>query len=67
MCPLFILASILFKGRLLAVDVSDLRLPANKLDTDSYIRNDEKTKGYNLLHLDAMYDLMQHIYVDASV
>lgn len=59
---------ILFNGyRLFAVDGSDLRLPANKADTDSYIRNDEKTKGYNLLHLDAMYDLMQHIYVDASI
>ncbi len=51
---------ILFKGyRLLAVDGSDIRLPKNK--------NDENTKGYNLLHLNAMYDLMQHIYVDASV
>lgn len=59
---------ILFKGyRLLAVDGSDLRLPVNKSDTDSYISNDDKTKGYNLLHLDAMYDLMQHIYVDASI
>lgn len=48
---------ILFNGyQLLAVDGSDLTLPANKLDTDSYIRNDEKTKGYNLLYLDAIYD-----------
>lgn len=42
-------------------------MPANKTDTDSFIRNDDDTKGYNLVHLDAMYDLMQHIYVDASV
>ncbi len=59
---------ILFKGyRLLAVDGSDIRLPQNKNDDNSYIKNDESTKGYNLLHLDAMYDLMQHIYVDASI
>lgn len=57
-----------FKGyRLLAVDGSDLRLPTNSSDFNSYIRNDDKTKGYNLLHLDAMYDLLQHIYVDASI
>jgi hypothetical protein len=59
---------ILFKGyRLLAVDGSDIRLPKNKDDENSHIKNDENTKGYNLLHLDAMYDLMQHIYVDASI
>ena len=59
---------ILFKGyRLLAVDGSDIRLPKNKDDENSHIKNDENTKGYNLLHLDAMYDLIQHIYVDASI
>lgn len=58
----------IFKGyRLLAVDESDIRLPKNKNDNNSHIKNDENTKGYNLLHLDAMYDLMQHIYVDASI
>ena len=59
---------VLFKGyRLMAVDGSDLRLPVNPNDKYSFIRNDENTKGYNLLHLDAMYDLLQHIYVEASV
>ena len=46
----------LYKGyRLLAVDGSDIRLPKNENDNNSYIRNDDNTKGYNLLHLDAMY------------
>lgn len=59
---------VLFKGyRLMAVDGSDLRLPLNPNDKYSFIRNDENTKGYNLLHLDAMYDLLQHIYLEASV
>lgn len=59
---------VVFKGyRLMAVDGSDLRLPLNSNDENSFIRNDENTKGYNLLHLDAMYDLLQHIYVEASV
>jgi len=59
---------ILFKGyRLLAVDGSDIRLSKNKNDDNSHIKNADNTKGYNLLHLDAMYDLMQHNYVDASI
>lgn len=59
---------LLFQGyRLFAVDGSDLRLPTNKTDSFSFIRNDEESKGYNLLHLDTIYDLLQHTYVDASI
>ena len=58
----------LYNGyRLLAIDGSDLRLPSDKRESFSYIRNDETTKGYNLLHLDALYDVLQHVYVDASI
>lgn len=58
----------LYNGyRLLAIDGSDLRLPSNKRESFSYIRNDEITKGYNLLHLDALYDVLQHVYIDASI
>lgn len=53
--------------RLLAVDGSDLRLPSNSNDGFSSIRNSEDSKNYNLVHLDAMYDLMGKVYVDASV
>ena len=53
--------------RLLAVDGSDLRLPSNLNDEFSSIRNSEDSKNYNLVHLDAMYDLMGKVYVDASV
>lgn len=57
-----------FNGyRLFAVDGSDLRLSTNKTDAFSFIKNDEETKGYNLLHLDILYDLLQHIYIDASI
>ena len=59
---------LLFHGyRLFAVDGSDLRLPTNKTDSFSFIRNDEESKGYNLLHLDTIYDLLQHTYIDASI
>lgn len=58
----------LYNGyRLLAIDGSDLRLPPDKRESFSYIQNDETTKGYNLLHLDALYDVLQHVYVDASI
>lgn len=59
---------LLFNGyRLFAVDGSDLRLPTNKIDNFSFIKNDNETKGYNLLHLDTLYDLLQHVYIDASI
>lgn len=58
----------LYKGyRLLAIDGSDLRLPSDKREHFSYIQNSEDTKGYNLIHLDALYDVLQHIFLDASI
>lgn len=59
---------LLFNGyRLFAIDGSDLRLPTNKTDPFSFIKNDDETKGYNLLHLDTLYDLLQHVYIDVSI
>lgn len=58
----------LFKGyRLLAVDGSDLHTPTNKNEQDSYYAGTNGQKPYNLLHLNAMYDLMSNIYVDALI
>ena len=51
--------------RLLAADGSDFLLAANPDDPDSFFPGTEEQKSYNLLHLNALYDLMQHIYVDA--
>lgn len=53
--------------RLLAVDGSDLRLPTNSDDSFSLIQNEEGGKHYNLVHLNAMYDLVNHTYVDAAI
>lgn len=53
--------------RLLAVDGSDLRLPTNSKDSFSLIQNEEGGKHYNLVHLNAMYDLVNHTYVDAAI
>lgn len=56
----------LYKGlRLLAVDGSDLKIATNSQDPDSYYPGANGQKPYNLLHLNALYDLEQHIYLDA--
>lgn len=58
----------LYKGyRLLAVDGSDLHVPTNPKETRSYYPSTNGQKHYNLLHLNAMYDLVNHMYTDALV
>ena len=57
-----------YKGyRLFAVDGSDLQIAANSQDTDSFYPGANGQKPYSLLHINAMYDLLQHIYVDAII
>ena len=56
----------LYKGlRLLAADGSDIHIPTNPHDPDSYYSGANGQKPYNLFHLNAMYDLLQKTYVDA--
>jgi hypothetical protein len=52
--------------RLLAVDGSDLRIARDPNNTDTYFMN-QNERGYNLLHLNAMYDLCNKLYVDALI
>lgn len=60
--------SALYKGyRLLAVDGSDIHIPSNKNDSDSFYPVVNGKKSYNLLHLNAMYDLCANIYSDAVI
>lgn len=47
--------------RLLAVDVSDLRLPSNP-DVFSAVKNAENGGNYNLVHLNVMFDILNKIY-----
>lgn len=57
----------LFNGyRLLAVDGSDIRTPTNPNDPDSYYKQKD-SKPYSLYHLNALYDLRSHTYLDAIV
>ncbi len=63
-----IVENMLYHGLwLLAVDGSDLQIAANPNDPDSFFPGVDGHKAYNLLHINAMYDLLQHIYVDAIV
>ena len=55
-----------YKGlRLIAADGSDIHIPTNPNDQESYFPPKENLGAFNLLHLDAMYDLLQHTYTDA--
>ena len=53
--------------RLLAVDGSDIQIPANSQDPDSFFPGTNGQKPYNLLHINTMYDLIQNVYIDACV
>ena len=58
----------LYKGyRLLAVDGTDLQFTANPNDPLSYFPGTEKQMHYSFLHLNAVYDLNSHCYLDAVV
>ena len=57
-----------YKGfRLIAADGSDFRTPSDPSDPDSYFSGTSIQSPYNLLHLDAMYDLLQHTYTDVTL
>ena len=59
---------LLYKGyRLFAADGSDIQTPTNPKEKDSFFPGSSTQKSYNLLHLDALYDLLGHTYVDAEV
>ncbi|UZQ48916.1 IS4 family transposase [Clostridium kluyveri] len=53
--------------RILAVDGSDIQIATNPNDKASYFPGSNGQKSYNLLHLNALYDLNQHIYSDAII
>lgn len=58
----------LFKGyRLLAVDGTKLHTPTNPDETASFYEGANGQKPYNLIHLNALYDLNRRIYIDAII
>ena len=53
--------------KILAVDGSDIPIPTNPKDKASYFPGTNGQRPYNLLHLNALYSLEQHIYVDTII
>lgn len=53
--------------RLIAVDGSDLLIPHDPSNKQTYFQSIPNTKGFNLLHLNVMYDLCNKVYIDACV
>ena len=57
-----------YKGyRLLACDGSDLNIARNSKDTGTYFQSVPTDKGFNQLHLNALYDLREKRYTDAVI
>lgn len=58
----------LFKGyRLLAVDGSDICMCGDKNDKESYFKPKNSNKDYGLLHVNALYDLINKNYIDVII
>jgi hypothetical protein len=53
--------------RLLAVDGSDIQIATNPNDETSYFPGSNGRKPYNLLHLNALYDIKHQVYLDAKI
>ena len=53
--------------RLLAIDGSDIQIATNPNDEDTYFTGVNGQKPYSLIHLNALYDLEQHIYIDSRI
>lgn len=59
--------ALLYKGyRLLAADGSDIQIPTNPQHPTSYFPGANEQSPYNLLHINALYDLLQHTYLDVT-
>lgn len=55
-----------FKGyRVLACDGSRFNIARNPADSGTYVLANPKSVGCNQVHLNALYDLLNHYYVDA--
>lgn len=58
----------LFRGyRLLACDGSDLCIAHNPQDETTYFQSTPGSKGFNQMHLNALYDFLSRTYVDAII
>lgn len=58
----------IFKGyQLIAVDGSDLNIPLDSNDLDTYHTNGDIKKGTSLFHINAAYDILNSRYIDLII
>lgn len=50
-----------------AADGSDICIPRNPMDTETSIQPQTDVKSYNLIHINALYDLTTGVYRDVSI
>lgn len=55
------------KHRVFAIDGSDINIPYNPNDSTTYIQAKPTGKGYNQLHGNFIYDLLNKVYIDATI
>ena len=48
----------------IAVDGSDIYIPRNPADSDTYRITDQCNKGFNMIHLNAAYHLLSNLYTN---
>jgi hypothetical protein len=53
--------------RLIAVDGSDLNISHDMKDQNTYFQSTPNSKGFNQTHINAMYDLINNVYLDVCV
>ena len=53
--------------RLFAADGSDIQIPSNPMDEDTYYPGSHGHKPYNLIHLNAIYDITTNTYQDVLI
>ena len=53
--------------RLFAADGSDIQIPSNPMDEDTYYPGSNGQKPYNLIHLNAIYDIITNTYQDVFI
>jgi len=52
---------------LIAVDGSKVGIPLNPDDEETYVLSNKNSKGYNLLHINSLYDICNKLYLDVSI
>lgn len=53
--------------RILAIDGTSIHIPTDPTDKESYFPSLDGCKAYNLLHLNALFDLEKQIYTDVII